>query len=402
MTSSLTWRGWLRLALCLKLVWVVQLAAPHAVADAFDAALARAVAAKERALEVNDPARWEEALRRFQEADAIRPSRETRYEVGVAAQQLDQYDLAVEAYEAALDMGLMGRARDKARAFVAEHAGEMARVEVRGPVGTELRISGLRRGTLPLRRPLVVFAGRLRLEAFLPDHSVQAHTLELGKGELEVVHLRDDSDAPAKSFPATEELDSSASSLGSATASPPSPGPEASGPAASGPAASGPAAQGPAPLAPAMPPSASPPLGPTEPTSAAPNRPGRGVGYALIGGGAVLSVGALVFVPLASNRIDEARDDLALVCQVPNGADGCVEAVPGQQGTAQSKVDAIETWRSVRTISYVGLGVGAASLLAGTIVVATRGRRSGSRAGDWRPAIVADPKGARLQVVGSF
>ena len=57
-------------------------------ADAYNATLTRAIAAKERAMDVNEPARWEEALRLFQEADAIRATREASYELGHAAERL--------------------------------------------------------------------------------------------------------------------------------------------------------------------------------------------------------------------------------------------------------------------------------------------------------------------------
>jgi len=83
----------------------------RARADAYDATLTRAIAAKERAMDVNEPARWEEALRLFQEADAIRATREASYELGHAAERLARTDLAVEAYEAALNLGLTGQPR---------------------------------------------------------------------------------------------------------------------------------------------------------------------------------------------------------------------------------------------------------------------------------------------------
>src|SRR5262249_22742324 len=49
-------------------------------ADAYAAALARAVSAKERALEANDPPHWEETLRLFAEADGIRSTKESKFE----------------------------------------------------------------------------------------------------------------------------------------------------------------------------------------------------------------------------------------------------------------------------------------------------------------------------------
>src|SRR5215471_4519783 len=110
-------------------------ARPNDVEDAYTAALTRAIAAKERALDVNEPPRWEEALRLFQEAAALRYTRECAYEIGVAAERLWRNDLAVEGYEAALDLGLVGPPRARAQAFVAAHASGMARLAVRGPAG---------------------------------------------------------------------------------------------------------------------------------------------------------------------------------------------------------------------------------------------------------------------------
>ena len=107
-------------------------AAGSARADAYDATLTRAIAAKERAMDVNEPARWEEALRLFQEADAIRATREASYELGYAAERLARTDLAVEAYEAALNLGLTGQPRSKAEAFVGAHAAALARVQIEG------------------------------------------------------------------------------------------------------------------------------------------------------------------------------------------------------------------------------------------------------------------------------
>jgi hypothetical protein len=72
-------------------------------ADGYEASLVRAVTAKERALDADDSARWEDALREFQAAGAIRETAEANYEIGFAAQHLQRLDLAVEAYEAALE-----------------------------------------------------------------------------------------------------------------------------------------------------------------------------------------------------------------------------------------------------------------------------------------------------------
>lgn len=113
--------------------------------DAYSAALTRAIAAKERALDVNEPPRWEEALHLFQEATALRATREAAYEIGFAAERLSRTDLAVESYEAAIALGLSGPPSARAGAFVAAHAPALARLEVRGPPGARLSIAGVER-----------------------------------------------------------------------------------------------------------------------------------------------------------------------------------------------------------------------------------------------------------------
>ena len=115
-------------------------------------------------MDVNEPARWEEALRLFQEADAIRATREASYELGHAAERLARTDLAVEAYEAALNLGLTGQPRSKAETFVGAHAAALARVQIKGASDGRVRSGGIDRGRLPLRRPLVLFPGETIIE----------------------------------------------------------------------------------------------------------------------------------------------------------------------------------------------------------------------------------------------
>lgn len=137
--------------------------APTVHADAFDAALARAVVEKERALDSNAPTDWEAALAAFQEVDAVRSTADVSYEIGAIAARLRADDLAFEAFERALEQELVDPPADKARAFVAAHRDEMGRVSVRGPSGAAVIVLGRRRGTLPLAHPIVVFAGTVRV-----------------------------------------------------------------------------------------------------------------------------------------------------------------------------------------------------------------------------------------------
>ena len=157
--------------------------------DAYGAALTRAIAAKERALDVNEPPRWEEALRLFQETAALRATREAAYEIGFAAERLSRTDLAVESYEAAITLGLSGPP-SVAGAFVAAHAPALARLEVRGPAGTRLSVAGVERGRLPLPRPLVLFPGEIELEVVDTGGHTATVTAHLEAGRSDVLDLR--------------------------------------------------------------------------------------------------------------------------------------------------------------------------------------------------------------------
>lgn len=275
-----------------------------ALADEYDAAFTRAIAAKERALDTNDPASWQAAIDLFAEADRIRATKESKYELGAAAARLKQDDVAVEAYEAALGLGLEGAAADKARAFIADHERAMGRVDVRGPEGAEIWLAARWRGTLPLGKPLVVFAGKRRIE------------LRAG-GERDQRELM---------------VTAGALALADFTASP-SAGPQVPAP-----------------------PSWQPP-GPEAPRPEPPP-PDRALGWTLTVGGASLALLGGASALVAGSNVSAHRDRLTDLCAVRSGTDGCAEAKPGQKLAAQDEVDSIATWKAVRTGGYVGLGAG--------------------------------------------
>jgi hypothetical protein len=293
-----------------------------ALADAYDATLARAIAAKERALDTNDPASWEDALALFQQADRIRSTKETKYELGSAAARLRQDDLAVEAFESALALGLEGGARDKARAFVDEHDAQMGRLEIAGPEGGEIYVGTRLRGTLPLGRPLVVFAGKSRLRVVLGAREARIE-ISVTAGQTQQVDF-------APRFADTAEPE-------------PPPGP-----------------------LPAPPPPAPAP----QPVDPGPEPESNALGWALaIGGGAAALVGTGLVIG-SSATIDSRRERLADLCAVPNGTDECTTAQPGKRADAQSEVDAIATWKAVRIGGWVGLGAGVAVAATGIILLA--------------------------------
>jgi hypothetical protein len=321
--------------------------ASPARADAYDAALARAVSAKERALEANDPPHWDEALRLFAEADAIRSTKESKYELGFAAAKMRQNDVAVEAYQAALDLGLVGTARTTAEAFIAQYATSMARIEIVGPPGATIYVAGRWRGRTPLARPIVVFNGPVHMQIAFGQGTNRTEDLVLPAGTLHVLRL----------------WEPQVSSPGPATVPVP-PANEA-----------------------------------VRPPSSTEERGTNTLAWTLLGGGALLVAGGAVLVPVASSRIGDHRNDLASNCDQLSGEDACAHAKPNGQTAAQTAADGIATWKAVRTGAFVGLGVGAATLVAGVVALAAAPR---SRSAHARAEVVPMYGGAVVLYGGHF
>jgi hypothetical protein len=304
--------------------------------DAYSAALTRAIAAKERALDVNEPPRWEEALHLFQEATALRATREAAYEIGFAAERLSRTDLAVESYEAAIALGLSGPPSARAGAFVAAHAPALARLEVRGPPGARLSIAGVERGRLPLPRPLVLFPGEGEIQVAETGGRTSTVTFHLEAGKNDVLDL-------AAGLPGE------------------------------------PLSRAKPPIAPAAPPAPEP-----RKTSAA--------AWSLIVSGLAVAVAAAVFVPVSQGKIDDNRTTLAATCNAPPVDDVCATAMNGKRDAAQSSENAIATWKAVRVGAWIGFGVGAAAAVTGAVLKLSGGGTPQVTAlvvpaGDRRPTI---------------
>lgn len=323
-----------------------------AAADAYDAMLARAIAAKERALDTHDPADWEDALQLFIQADRIRSTKESKYELASAAARLRQDDLAVEAFETALALGLEGAARDKARAYVDEHSAQMGRLEVSGPAGAELWVGTRQRGTLPLGRPLVVFAGPNRVRVAHAGREARAElTIAAGaSARIDLAKLLATPEAPSTAAPTPE---------------PP-------------------------------PPRAQPPK-PATPRETPETDDGRAHAWALLIGGAGTAVLGGAFAIGASSSIDTRRERLAELCAVQHDPDECTSAEPGQRDAAQSEVDAIATWKAVRIGGYIGLGVGAAAAGTGLVLLLGSSKREQPKT-SW--SVTPLPGGAAVSVTG--
>jgi hypothetical protein len=345
-------------------------------ADAYTAALTRAIAAKERALDVNEPPRWEEALRLFQEAAALRTTRECMYEIGVAAERLARKDLAVEAYEAAIDLGLVGAPRARAEAFVAANAAGLARLALRGPTGTRVRIAGVDRGRLPLNRPLVLFPGDIRIDLVDAAGTPATVGVHVQAGHLDVLDL-------ARTPPVTVTPER-------AEERPPPPPPPAVkvAPADAAATPGAPVGPAPAPESEGMHPLTEAPAAP--PRDAAADASTRG--WWLAGVGVVLTAAAVALIPVSSGRVDDNRKALASECVDAVVNDTCM-AMAGHRDAAQSYSDAIATWKAVRTGAWVGVGVGLVTAGAGLIL---RHHDQSAAAGGARPTVVVDRDGGRL------
>jgi hypothetical protein len=351
-------------------------AAGTARADAYDATLTRAIAAKERAMDVNEPARWEEALRLFQEADALRATREASYEIGYAAERLARTDLAVEAYEAALDLGLTGQPRTKVESFIGAHAASLGRLQVRGVAEGRVRSGGVDRGRLPLRRPLVLFPGDVVIEIVDANNQSTPYRITVIAAHLQILDL------------------SSASFGSSGSSSRPSSAPASPAPSSSPPLD----AASPTIIlaAPPIPETASPP-------SPAPPAPERGpaadrpaAGWWLVGTGAALVVAGGVMVAASHSRLDAERSDLRGTCDVLDGTDACTNARAGLEKQAQSDVDAIATWKAVRIGSWIGVGAGAVTAGIGVWTLVRGGRPESA------PTVAVTDRGLTLGWTGRF
>lgn len=356
-----------------------------AEADAYTAALTRAIAAKERAMDVNEPPRWEEALRLFQEAAALRTTRECTYEIGVAAERLARQDLAVEAYEAAVDLGLVGAPRARAEAFVAAHAAGLARLALRGPAGTRVRVAGVDRGRLPLNRPLVLFPGDVRIDLVDAAGVPATVGVRLQAGHLDVLDLARTPPAPAMPERAPERVQEQVREQVQERP-PPTPPPAVS--------VAPPDATARPPVAPAyaprpesegLQPLSEPPA--PSPYEAAPEASTRG--WWLVSAGVVVAVVSVALVPISSGRIDDNRKALAGECVDPVMNDRCM-AMIGHQAAAQSYSDSITTWKAVHTGAWVGAGVGLATVVAGLIL---HSHDQTAAAASGRPAVVVDHDG---------
>jgi len=330
-------------AAALLLSLSIALATPYAFADSYDAAMARAAAAKEKALDANDAASWEEALARFLEADALRETKESKYEVATAAAWVKQDDLAVEAYAAALSLGIADPAKGKAEAFVAERASKMGKLRVVGPAGARVLIDGRPRGTLPRSTPFVVFAGSVKVR--VEGGAVREGTVEARAGE-------------ESTFDATPVVQ------------PPPPPP-------------------PRPIAP-------------PPVKDSPERPrSNTLGWSLLIGGGGVAVLGLGTTLLAMSRVSHYQGEVEKYCSSFDGTYCATVRSEGEKAAAQDASDGVATWRAIRTSGIVTSIVGGAVAIAGGVLLFS-GKSSEGTTTALRANLAGMPGGGFLSLSGTF
>lgn len=299
-------------------------------ADDYDAILGGAVAARDRALTTQAPNDWRQALEGFRHAAELQDSNELRFEIARALAGLGLEDQALEAYRELLGKGLNERAERVARAYVESVAPRMAGLNVEGPQGAVVYVRGEKRAELPLGRPLVVIPGTFEVRVERSGKKPWIEEIDVPLGSVRT--LRVDSESKPRPAKTAERAR--------------------------------PVAQG----AP----------------DAAPSTPGWAVPVLLSGTGVMLASGAAVVISSFALKSEEAAlDDLCVV----QSDDVCRATSADNLDAAQEHVDAIETYKTVRTAGYVGLGVGATAALVGLYGVLFADAPSRAKVGEPRVSV---------------
>jgi len=294
---------------------VLALASP-AWADGYDAAVARAAAARDRALETDSAKDWQEALELFGAAVEFNPTMEAKFEYAEAAVRLKLYDEAFGAYADALELGIAGKARERAQAFVGEHEHELGRLALEGPAGARVYIDERKRGTLPLGRAIPLAAGAHRLHVDATDFRPLERQIEVAADQTTNLTL----------------------ALERAWIPPVAPHP----------------------VLPAAPPS------PTDKTS-----PGGGWVMPLMVGGGALLVGGVVTIIGTSTALTNKRADLDEECAVVKD-DACQATTATHVTTAQSIGNDIMALKNLRWVGVGAAAVGVGAVGVGLFELASR------------------------------
>lgn len=320
----------------------------NAFADTYESAVARGIAAKERALETNSTGDWQEALELFTAAVSLDATKEAQFEFAEAAAQLHLDDEAFDGYRLALAQGLSGKAAERAQQFVDAHAHAFGTLDVKGPSGARLYINGRKRGVLPLARPLSVAVGTLRIQVDVTGFRSWERELIMDAEDDTVLDL----------------------SLEPAMPTAPSQAP-------------------PAPPAPAA------PRAPRDPATKAAPRTWE-VPTLIAGGGLALigTTGAIVTSVLLTDRRKTLKSNCAVL-----EADQCRATTSTRLNAAQSAADDVVTFERLR---WASVGVAAVGLGAVVVSAWRLSSRAGSHAAAGGGSIQLSSHEVGLQWAGEF
>ena len=122
-----------------------------------------------------EEARYEEAAREFRESYRLAPRVDLLYNIARCYQNKNDAARALEFYRRYLEEKPNARDRVPIERTIADLSPHVGRVKVENaPPGSEVTIGGWSFGTAPLAGPVVVTAGKARVEARLADGSVRA------------------------------------------------------------------------------------------------------------------------------------------------------------------------------------------------------------------------------------
>jgi hypothetical protein len=317
------------------------LAPRPAHADAYDAAISRGIVARDLAIDTNDPAKWNEALQAFDDAIAIRDTKEAQFEKARTARHLHADDIAFAAYEASLVLGLGGKAKDEAEKFLADNASKMARIVVKAPAGATVFIAAHRRGLLPLAQPIVVFAGAVRVRVQTTDGRTAEKDATTTVGATSIVDLTTEFAAltPKTIVQVAPTID----------------------------------------------------RGPSL-------RLGRGL---IISGSALAVVGFGTYF-IAAYQVGKRREDLAQHCFTLASPDVCTDAEAGNLSAAQADSDAIARYKNLRLAGAITGSVGVAVAIAGLVRLVTTPPEGAKTETAFTPELVPRPGGFVMGLQGAF
>ncbi|MEO7095931.1 MAG: hypothetical protein ABI175_21905, partial [Polyangiales bacterium] len=127
----------------------------------------------------------------------------------------------------------------------------------------------------------------------------------------------------------------------------------------------------------------------------------RALGWTLLVAGGSLAVAGGITTFVAGSSLGTRRDSLAENCMILSGTDSCPTAKPDRQADAKSDVDAIATWKGVRTAGIVSLGVGGTLAVVGIVRLLTAPKAPTTTTA-WTPRVDVSAGGVSFGLTGAF